>query len=76
MPEEEVRKIADNSKLIVNGYAFNDYEGGLIRILNLNHPDCAMVVNRSCEIIETNMDQIEQQIVVGLCRRNLQFMED
>ena len=48
MPEEEVRKIADNSKLIVNGYAFNDYEGGFIRILNLNHPDCAMVVNRSC----------------------------
>ena len=75
MPEEEVRRIADNAKLIVNGYAFNDDERGFVSILNLEHPECAMVVSKSGEIIETNMDQIEQKLVLDLCKRNLQFME-
>jgi len=76
MPEEKVREIADKAKLIVNGYAFFELEDGLISILNLNHPDCAMVVRRDGEIMETNMDPIEQKIVLELCCKNLQFMED
>ena len=56
--------IADKAKLIVNGYAFSELEDGLISILNLNHPDCAMVVRRDGEIMETNMDPIEQKIVL------------
>ena len=66
MPEKRVREIADKAKLIVNGYAFSELEDGLISILNLNHPDCAMVVRRDGEIIETNMDPIEQKIVLEL----------
>lgn len=76
MPEKEVMEIADKAKIIVNGYAFTELEDGMVSILNLNHPDCAMVVRRDGEIIETNMDPIEQQIVFELCRKNLQFMED
>ena len=76
MPEKRVREIADKAKIIVNGYAFSELEDGLISILNLNHPDCAMVVKRDGEIIETNMDPIEQKIVLELCCKNLQFMED
>ena len=76
MPEKEVLKVAEKAKMIVNGYAFSGPEDGLISILNLNHPDCAMVVKRDGEVIETNMDPIEQQIVLELCRKNLQFMED
>ena len=76
MPEKEILEIADKAKLIVNGYAFSLLEDGLVSILNLNHPDCAMVVRRDGEIIETNMDPIEQQIVLALCHKNLQFMED
>ena len=76
MPEKKIREIADKAKLIVNGYAFSELEDGLISILNLNHPDCAMVVRRDGEIIETNMDPIEQKIVLELCCKNLQFMED
>ncbi|MBR1642145.1 MAG: hypothetical protein IJ683_07475 [Butyrivibrio sp.] len=75
MPEEKLQAVADNAKMIVNGYAFTCREDGFVSILNLGHPDCAMVVNREGEIIETNMDQIEQKIVLDLCRRNLQFME-
>ena len=76
MSERDVLEVADKAKLIVNGYAFSGLEDGLVSILNLNHPDCAMVVRRDGEIIETNMDPIEQQIVLELCRKNLQFMED
>ncbi len=76
MSEQEVNIVAENARFIVSGYAFSKREDGFISILNLNHPDCAMVVNNGGEIIETNMDPIEQQIVLDLCKRNLQFMED
>ena len=76
MPEKEVLEVADRAKMRVDGYAFSELEDGMIRIRNLKHPDCAMVVKRDGEVIETNMDPIEQQIVLELCRKNLQFMED
>ena len=75
MTEEELVLLAEKADMIVNGYAFIERDDGFIGILNLYHPDCAMVVNRSCEIIETNMDPIEQQIVLDLCKKNLQFIE-
>ncbi len=76
MPEKEVREVADKAAMIVNGYAFSRLDDGMIRILNLYHPDCAMVVRSDGEVIETNMDPIEQQIILELCRKNLQFIED
>lgn len=76
MSDQEVILVAENARFIVSGYAFSKRENGFISILNLRHPDCAMVVNENSEIIETNMDPIEQQIVLGLCRKKLQFMED
>lgn len=76
MPENRIKEIAENAKFIVSGYAFFRNQDGFISILNLEHPDCAMVVNEAGEIIETNMDPIEQRIVQNLCSRNLQFMED
>ena len=76
MPEKELQKIAENAKIIVNGYAFSKRDDGFISILNLDHPDCAMVINNEFEIIETNMDEIEQEIVLSLAKRNLSFLED
>ena len=76
MSEKELQAIAEKAKFIVSGYAFSRREDGFISILNLEHPDSAMVVNDELEIIETNMDGIEQRIVLDLCKRNLQFMED
>ena len=35
-----------------------------------------MVVSNEGDSIETDMDPIEQRIVIYLCKRNLQFMED
>lgn len=76
MPEKELEKIAENAKIIVNGYAFSKRDDGFISILNLDHPDCAMVISKELEIIETNMDEIEQGIVLSLAKRNSVFLED
>lgn len=76
MDQNEIDKIANKADFIVSGYAFTKRDDGFISILNLEQPDCAMVVNKQGEVIETNMDQIEQKIVLELCRKNLQFMED
>ena len=76
MCNKRIKKIADNADMIVNGYAFKKKENGLISILNLEHPDCAMVISNNGELIETNMDEIEQHIVHEICYRNLQFMEN
>ena len=75
MTENEVNEIADNANFVVSGYAFTKRDDGFISILNLNHPDCAMVVNGKNEIIDTNMDPIEQKIVTKLSGKNLQFID-
>ncbi|MBQ6518439.1 MAG: hypothetical protein IJI14_06950 [Anaerolineaceae bacterium] len=75
MTEKDIITLAEQADIIVNGYAFTQRDDGFISILNLYHPDCAMVVNKDNEIIETNMDPIEQQIVLDLCKKNLQFIE-
>ena len=63
----EVQRIADEADIIIKGYSFSKREDGFISILNLEHPDCAMVVNHDGEIIETNMDDIEQ-VEVRFCK--------
>jgi hypothetical protein len=75
MLKNEFDKIKDSAKLIVSGYAFLPREDGFVGILNLEHPDCALVINKDFEIIETNMDEIEQKIVMELARKNLEFLE-
>lgn len=75
MPNNELSEIAENAAFIVNGYAFNLNDRGFVCITNLEHPDCSMMVSKECELLATNMDAIEQKIVLDLCRRNMQFME-
>ena len=74
MSDVQIAEIAEKAEMIVGGYAFSETEEGFISILNLNHPDSAMTVNREGELLETNMSEIEQQVVLELCRKNLQFM--
>ena len=74
MSDKELEIVAEKAKIIVNGYAFSEREDGFISILNLEHPDCAIVINSDFEIIETNMDEIEQGIVIELARKNIQFL--
>ncbi len=71
----DIKKVADNADMIINGYAFTKCEEGF-RILNLNRPDRALVISKTEEILETSMDDIEIQIVIDYYRKNKKFMED
>ena len=69
-----VKDIADKSDMIINGYAFTK-EGEYIRVLNLNCLNHAAVIYKD-KVVETNMDDIEKQIVIDYYENNKQFMEE
>ena len=69
-----IAKVADDADMIVNGYAFTK-DGQNIRILNLNSPNRATVINKEATVIETNMDDIEIVIVTDYYNRNKKYME-
>ena len=75
MFDSELKKIAENAKAIINGYSFTIRDDGFISILNLQHPECAIVFNKDFEIIETNMDEIEQVIVQNIWAKDREYME-
>ena len=55
-----IEEIADKADMIINGYAFTK-DGDYIRVLNLNCVNHAAVILNG-KIVETNMDDIENQI--------------
>lgn len=69
-----VKEIADKADMIINGYAFTK-EGEYVRILNLNCINHAAAIYDG-RIVDTNMDDIENQIVMDYYKQNRQFMED
>ena len=73
MVQLDVKNIADKADMIVNEYAFTK-EGDYIRVLNLNCLNHAAVIYNN-QVIETNMDDIEKQIVLDYFNANREFME-
>ena len=69
-----IKAIADAADMIINGYAYTQ-QGNYIRILNLNKPNHAAVIYDD-KIGETNMDDIENQIVLDYYLNNKQFMRN
>ena len=57
----DIKKIADEAEMIVNGYAFSLCPEGY-RVLNLNCPDKATVFSPDMDVLETSMDDIEIHI--------------
>ncbi|MGN0318527.1 MAG: hypothetical protein ACI4E1_11415 [Lachnospira sp.] len=70
----DVKEIADKADMIINGYAFTK-EGEYVRVLNLNCINHAAAMYGG-KIVDTNMDDIENQIVMDYYEQNKQFMED
>lgn len=70
----DVKKIADEANVIINGYAFTAEEGHY-RVLNLNRPDKAAVLKPDGTVLETSMDDIELKIVQTYLIQNLKYME-
>ena len=69
-----VKNIADKADMIINGYAFTK-DKEYVRVLNLNRTRRAAVIYND-KIIETNMDDVENQIVLDYYENNKQFMEE
>jgi hypothetical protein len=69
-----IKEIADNANMIINGYAFTR-EGKWVRVLNLNCVNHAAVILDD-KVVETNMDDIESEIVIGYYQQNKHFMEE
>ena len=70
----DIKNVADKADMIINGYAFTQ-ENKYIRVLNLNQLNNAAVIYDD-KIVETNMDDIENQIVLDYYLNNKQFMEE
>lgn len=68
------REIADLADMIINGYAFTK-TGDYVRVLNLNFMNHAAVIYKD-KIVETNMDDIENRIVLDYYMDNKEFMEE
>ena len=68
-----VKDVADNANMIINGYAYTK-DGDYIRVLNLNCLNDAAVIYKD-EIVETNMDDIEIQIVLDYYNKNKEFKQ-
>ena len=75
MSEDDIKEIADKADMIVKGYAFTR-AGEIIRVLNLSLPQKALVLNRDGDMLETNMDDIELEIVRDIYLRNRKYLED
>ena len=70
-----IKEVADEADVIVNGYAFKRCEEGF-RVLNLHRPDKAVVFSNQGEVLETSMDDIELSIASGYLEQNRKYMED
>lgn len=66
---------ADNANMIINGYAFTRNKDE-VRVINLNAPGSAAVIDRKNEVIETTMNDIELDIVMDYYNRNKEYMEE
>lgn len=71
----DIIKVADTADMIVNGYAFTK-ENGIIRVLNLNHPERACVLTKDGEMAETTMDDVELSIVSDYYQKNKKYLEE
>ena len=71
----DIIKVADTADMIVNGYAFTK-ENGMIRVLNLNHPERACVLTKNGEMAETTMDDVELSIVSDYYQKNKNYLEE
>jgi len=76
MPEAKLKEIADNATMIVSGYAFTLTIEGFIKVLNLDNPDEACVLQKDGAMVETTMNDITLLKVQAYYLKNKEFMED
>ena len=70
----DIETVASTSDMIVNGYAFSQEDDDRIRVLNLNSPTTAAVLDGEGNVLETSMDDMELGIVRGYFSNNREFL--
>ena len=70
----DIEAVASTADMIVNGYAFSQEDDGRIRVLNLNSPTTAAVLDSEGNVLETSMDDMELGIVRGYFSNNREFL--
>ena len=72
MDEEKARTIAENSDLMLNGYAVT-LDAGNFRVVNLKTGKAAYIM-ASGELSETNMDEVESAIALRIVSENRKYI--
>ena len=72
MDEEKARAIAENSDLVLNGYAVT-LDAGNFRVVNLKTGKAAYIM-ASGELSETNMDEVESAIALRIVSENRKYI--
>ena len=72
MDEDKARAIAENSDLVLNGYAVT-LDAGNFRVVNLKTGKAAYIM-ASGELSETNMDEVESAIAMRIVSENRKYI--
>lgn len=72
MNEDKARAIAENSDLVLNGYAVT-LDAGNFRVVNLRTGKAAYIMT-SGELSETNMDEVESAIAMRIVSENRKYI--
>ena len=72
MDEEKARAIAENSDLVLNGYAVT-LDNGNYRVINLKTGKAAYIM-ASGELSGTNMDDVESAIAMRIVSENRKYI--
>ncbi len=76
MLDNELKEIADNADLIIAGYSFTKGDNGFVRILNLENPKQACLLQKNGEMLETTMDDITLLKVQSYYLKNRVLLEE
>ena len=71
----DIRKLADEADMIVDGYAFTKCQRGY-RVNNLNNPERAAILSNEGQPLEMSMDDIEISIIMDIFQKDKKYMEE
>ena len=75
MPDNMIQSIADQANMIIAGFSYTATENGHVRVLNLEKPGEACVLDKNGEMIETTMNDVVLTLAQAYYLNNCEFME-
>lgn len=76
MSFEETNIIRCNADMIICGYAFTKMDDASIEVVQLRPPYHALILSADGEVLETSMDDVELDIVMGYWLKNNKYIEE